>query len=43
MPVPSTIYIIFFSKAEQPNEKQRLVMWSIAVSEQEIKVNLVGF
>ena len=40
MPVSCTctIYLIFFSESQQPNEKLRLVMWSVTVSEQEIKV-----
>ena len=38
-----TIYINFISKTQHPNEKQRLVMWCIVFSEQEINVTLVGF
>ena len=41
--IPCTNHINFISKVQHPNEKLRLLMWSIAVSEHEIKVNLVGF
>ena len=31
----------FISKAQQPNEKLKLVMWPVTVPEQEIKLSLV--
>ena len=38
-----TTYIIFTSKAQQPNEKLWLGIWSVTVSEEEIKVSLMDF
>ena len=38
-----TIYMIFISKPQWLNEKQRLIMRSDMYSEQEIRVSLVGF
>ena len=38
-----TIYLNFISKVQPPNEKLRLVMSSVIYSEQEIKLNSVGF
>ena len=43
MSISNTIDMIIISKARQPNEKLRLVMWSDTVAEQKIKVNSVGF
>ena len=41
--IPYIIYSIFISRVHQPNDKLRLVLWSISVSKLEVKVNLVGF
>ena len=39
VPISCTGYIILFSKAQQPNEKHRLAVGSVTVSEHEIKPN----
>ena len=41
--ISCTIYIIFISKAQQPNEELKLVLWLVNVFVQEIELNLVGF
>ena len=43
VPISCKIYIVFTTKAQQPNEKLRPFMWLVTISEQEIKLNSVGF
>ena len=43
MPISCTVYTIFISKVQQPNEKLRLVMCSVTVFEQEIRLNSADF
>ena len=40
VPISCTIYVKFISKAQQPNEKLRLFMWSVTVSEKRNNIEI---